>query len=207
MSDRVPPVISYAARQLLRARELLGRELPGVLAWIADRDMLEAVRFRLRFPNPAADVAALLSEAANEAAGFDVLLAAPPPPPPGYVEALAAVVDLLADPATDRAQDGLLPAWADYKAALERDLVGPLRAAALRRPDLAARVAGMNLADVTAALFESGVHVQAAIAHQVIGRHGVLDPDVHKLVAAHFRQVAQFQNLLAAVSRVYGRFA
>jgi len=203
--DRVPTIIAYAARRLRLAQLGLDLAFAGVMVWTVDGDTLEEVRNRLRFANLAA-VAARLAESITESTTeFDSLLAEPPPPPLDFVEARAALVTTLANPAGT--PDALVAAWVNYNAALERELVAPLRAAALRRPDLVARVAGVDVANTAGLVFQSAVFVEAAIAHQVAGRGGVPDPAVSKQLARHLAQVDKFHRLLGATVRVFGRFS
>lgn len=160
LNARPSPTLAHAARHLTLARRHMRYQFPGIGVWKPSADDIETVRYLMQFRTPG-QIALAFRTSADTMYDLDVLAAGPPGKPPSYSQAQAALVAALAAAGPRPLEHLGSRAQTDYDAAVARNLIGPLHAAAQRMQDPIARAGFAQLGDLANLMFAMTPHLKA----------------------------------------------
>jgi hypothetical protein len=148
-----PPALAHTVARLDAGRRHLGVGLAGVGAWVPTPAELDALRCRLSLRDRDA-VRELLRASADSVLDFGALAARPAPPEVGLADAMADLSAVLAAPSRDGPR--VARAREAHRAAVERELVGPLARWALAARSPVTRAVGFQLTQAAGLLHRIG---------------------------------------------------
>jgi hypothetical protein len=196
-SAAAPPTATATAAHLAVARRTLGLRLAGVSTWRPPAATVNDLRSVLAFRDARPAAALLADSAVADLVDFEAPDAAAAGGGPDFPAAAAALAAALAeDRCSGRASPESRRAHADYAAAVQRDLVGPLRGWAMAATTPVGRAAAAEVAAACEVL-----HGMSPLVTELISR--AYDPAAGRLAApADERLMDQFLRVLGRVTAI-----